>query len=365
VAAGATGLAVATVDEGTCLRDEGIEAPVLVLSEPAASAMDEVVASGLTATLYSHRGVAALDAAARAAGAVVGVHVKVDTGMHRVGVDPAGLAPLVAAVGRADGLRLGALGSHLADAESDDPDDRSFTALQVQRFDEACAEVAASGAVVPLQHLANSAGAIVHPSARRDLVRCGLALYGEAPSPWVADAVDRSVARADGADGVARADGVVTAGRAGLRPVLSLRSRVSLVRCLAAGERPSYGRRRALAEASTVVTVPLGYADGVPRRYFDGGGTVLVGGRRCPLAGTVTMDQIVVDCGPGAEVSRGDDVVLIGSQGNETISAGSWADVLGTISYEVLCGIGPRVPRVVVDSGEDDGETGHGREARP
>jgi alanine racemase len=130
--------------------------------------------------------------------------------------------------------------------------------------------------------------------------------------------------------------------------VLSLRARVTLVRQLEAGERPSYGRLHRLDGPSTVATVPLGYADGVPRRYFTRGGTVLVGGRRRPLAGMVTMDQIVVDCGDEG-VSVGDEVVLIGRQGTAQITAGDWAGVLGTIAHEVFCGIGRRVPRVVVD----------------
>ena len=137
---------------------------------------------------------------------------------------------------------------------------------------------------------------------------------------------------------------------ADLRPALSLRAEVSHVRRLEAGERPSYGRLYALPVPSVVATVPVGYADGIPRRYFSEGGTVLIGGRRRPLAGAVTMDQIMVDCGPDAEVSVGDDVVLIGTQGGERLTAWDWADLLGTISYEVLCGIGPRVPRIVVDS---------------
>jgi len=131
--------------------------------------------------------------------------------------------------------------------------------------------------------------------------------------------------------------------------VLSLRAKVTLVRHLEAGERPSYGRLRPLAGLSTVATVPLGYADGVPRRYFTRGGTVLVGGRRRPLAGMVTMDQIVVDCGPGAAVEAGDEVVLIGGQGAGSLTVTDWAEVLDTIAHEVFCGIGPRVPRVVVD----------------
>ncbi len=137
-----------------------------------------------------------------------------------------------------------------------------------------------------------------------------------------------------------------------LRPALSLKARVALVRELEAGERPSYGRHRPLPERSVVATVPIGYADGVARRLFETGGEVLIGGVRRPLAGMVTMDQLVVDCGPagtGAPVTVGDEVVLIGRQGGDRITATDWADRLGTISYEVLCAIGPRVPRVVVD----------------
>jgi alanine racemase len=138
-------------------------------------------------------------------------------------------------------------------------------------------------------------------------------------------------------------------GAQGLRPVLSLRAKVTFLRELDATERPSYGRLYRLSARSKVVTVPLGYADGVPRRYFTGGGTVLVGGVRRRLAGMVTMDQIVVDCGSDTDVAVGDDVVLIGTQGAESLTAMEWAEVLGTIAHEVFCGIGARVPRVVVD----------------
>jgi alanine racemase len=165
------------------------------------------------------------------------------------------------------------------------------------------------------------------------MVRCGIALYGVAPTP----ALDAELSAATGG--------------ARLEPVLSLRSRVTYVRDLDAGERPSYGRRRPLGQRSTVAVIPIGYADGVPRRLFDQGGEVLVGGVRRPLAGVVTMDQIVVDCGPvgSARVAVGDEVVLLGGQGTEEITATEWADLLGTISYEVLCGIGPRVPRLYAD----------------
>ena len=185
------------------------------------------------------------------------------------------------------------------------------------------------GARPAVLHAANSAGAIAWPAARYDLVRCGIALYGELPSPAIAEVF------AEAAPGES------------LRPVLSLKAHVAAVRELDAGERPSYGRLRPLPGRSVVATVPLGYADGVPRALFDGGFEVLIGGRRCPLAGMVTMDQIVVDCGPGAPVAPGDEVVLLGRQGDDEITAAEWAGRLGTISYEVLTGIGPRVPRVV------------------
>ncbi len=136
-----------------------------------------------------------------------------------------------------------------------------------------------------------------------------------------------------------------------LLPALSLKAQVTYVRELKEGERPSYGRRRPLRERSVVATAPIGYADGVPRRLFESGGQVLVGGIRRPLAGMVTMDQIVIDCGPPGPTAPaiGDEVVLLGRQGAATVSATEWADLLGTISYEILCGIGPRVPRMATN----------------
>ena len=130
----------------------------------------------------------------------------------------------------------------------------------------------------------------------------------------------------------------------GLRPAMTIKAQVTAVRHLPAGERPSYGRRRALPAPATVVTVPIGYADGFPRSLFGAGHEVLIRGQRFPLAGQVTMDQIVIDAG-SAEIEVGDEVVLLGAQGTERITASEWAEHLGTISYEVLCGIGPRVPR--------------------
>lgn len=158
------------------------------------------------------------------------------------------------------------------------------------------------------------------------MVRCGISLYGLEPA---GELVAREPA-------------------AGLAPAMSIKARVSYVKEVAAGERISYGLRYRVERDSVIATVPLGYADGVTRSLSATGGEVLVGGRRRPIAGTVTMDQILVDCGPASRVRRGDEVVLLGSQGDETIGAWDWASRTGTIAYEVVCGISVRVPRVYV-----------------
>ncbi len=301
--AGASWLAVALVEEGVRLREAGIEAPILLLSEPPPGDAAEVVNWRLTPTAYRPEFISAL---ARAARDPLDVHVKLDTGMHRVGAPPESLADLIGAI--RPPLRLGAIWTHFAVAD----EDPEFTQSQIERFRRAVA-----GLDIPL-HLANTAGAVLFPRARADLVRIGLGTYGLHPCPETRQVVD-------------------------LRPAMRVVSRVAYVRRLPAGSRPSYGRRRALAAESTVVTVPVGYADGMPR-LLSGSGEVLIGGRRRPLAGTVTMDQIVVDMGDDP-VEVGDEVVLIGRQGEGEVTAEEWARLVGTISYEIVCAIGPRVPR--------------------
>ncbi|HEX7098968.1 MAG TPA: alanine racemase [Acidimicrobiia bacterium] len=302
--AGAACLAVALVEEGVRLREAGIEAPILVLSEPSHSDAAEVVRWRLTPTAYR---VEFLHALAKAADQPLDVHIKIDTGMHRVGAPVARLHELVGEV--AGPLRLGGVWTHFAVAD----EDPEYTEIQIERFQKAVA-----GLDVPF-HLANTAGALLFPAARGDLVRVGLGTYGLHPCPETRDVVQ-------------------------LRPALRVVSQVVYVQRLAAGERPSYGRRRALEKEAKVATVPIGYADGIPRRLSATGGEVLIRGRRYPLAGTVTMDQIVVDVGDDP-VEVGDEVVLIGHQGAEEISADEWARKVDTISYEVVCDIGPRVPR--------------------
>ncbi len=316
---GATWLAVALVEEGAELRAAGIDAPVLVLSEPSPDQFGDLVAADLRPTVYTERGIEAAAEAAAGTGraAPLPVHLKIDTGMHRVGAAPEDAPALAAAVGRHPGLALEGVWTHLAVAEDvGDP----FTATQLERFDGALAALAAAGVDPPLVHAANSAGALAHRPAHRRLVRAGIALYGIRPSPLLAGAVD-------------------------LRPAMSLAAEVSFVKEVAAGEGISYGRHRRFDRPTVVATVPVGYHDGVPRRYGLTGGEVLIGGRRRPIAGVVTMDQLTVDCGDDRSVAAGDEVVLLGEQGDERIDAWEWAGKLGLIAWEVVCGIGPRVPR--------------------
>ena len=327
---GAQGLAVAIVDEGLELRNANITAPILLLSEPPADIMPAAVAAGLTLTLTTAEGVEAAIDAAKIMGGAVPVHVKIDTGMHRMGTHISGLADLLAQIATCDQLVVEGIWTHLASADEDDEDAVAFTGVQVDRFDEAVAIAEAIGLDIPVKHVANSAGTLTRPDARFSMVRCGLVLYGEVPNEAVRIQAE-------------------TEAPLELTPALTIKAAVSAVRRVEAGSRPSYGRRRALERDATIATVPIGYADGFPRALFAAGQEVLIGGYRHPLAGMVTMDQIVVDMGDDP-VAVGDEVVLLGSQGAEEITAGEWAEHLGTIVYEVLCGIGPRVPRREVGS---------------
>ncbi|MCU1370867.1 MAG: alanine racemase [Ilumatobacteraceae bacterium] len=320
LAGGADVLAVALVAEGVELRDAGIDTVVMVLSQASADEIGTLVDADLDATVYTPSGVQGLADAARRAGRTaqrpVRVHLKVDTGMHRVGVQPADAVALARTVADEPALELRSVFTHCAVA--DEPGN-PFTAVQLERFDAVLAAIAAAGIEVACTHAANTAAAIDHPGARRDLVRCGIGIYGIAPAPALE-------------------------GRVPLTPALSLHARVSHVKRVAAGEGISYGLRYRPEVETTIATVPLGYADGLPRRLSSQGGTVLIGGVHRPIAGSVTMDQILVDCGDDP-VEVGDEVVLIGRQGAETIGAGDWAERLDTIAYEVMCGISPRVPR--------------------
>lgn len=311
VEGGATWLGVALVEEGLELRLAGLEVPILVLSELPRGSERVAIAHRLTPVVYTAEGVAAVAAAARGA---VEVHVKIDTGMHRVGVwppeDAAAFCDLVAR----SGLRLQGLMTHFAKSE----DDEATTKEQLERFLSAAEAVRGAGHDPRYLHAANSGALIRHPESHLDLVRPGISLYGLEPEPGVGSTL-------------------------GLRPALRWTSAVATARRLPAGERVSYGHRYELPEDAWVATVPVGYADGYPRSLSNLA-DVLIGGRRRRVIGSVTMDQLIVSCGAD-EVAAGDEVVLIGRQGDEEVGVWELAGHLGTVAWEIVTRIGPRVPR--------------------
>lgn len=315
--AGATWLAVAQVPEAAPLRDHGIDAPILLLSQPRPDELDDALDLDLDITVYTPSMVRTLAAAARERRIAARVHLKVDTGMRRVGVEPGDALALAQAITAERWLTLASVWTHCAVA--DEPAD-PFTAEQLARYEGVLAALDAAGIEVPMRHTANSAAALVHPASRYDLVRCGIAVYGIPPSPALAD-------------------------RADLRQAVRLATEVSFVKRVAAGERVSYGLRHAFERDTVVATLPIGYADGVFRRLGLLHQEVLIGGRRHPMVGVVTMDQLMVDVGPDSDVAVGDEAVLLGSQGDELVTPDEWATRLDTISYEVVCAIGARVER--------------------
>jgi alanine racemase len=316
VDAGAPWLAVALVEEGRRLREAGVRSPILVLSEPRPLEMVEVVAYDLQPTVYSGEGLAAAAAAATQYSQHLAVHLKVDTGMRRVGVEPESAVDMAKAILDKPALELAGVWTHCAIA---DHLDSAFTDTQLDRYDAVLAALADVGIDPGLRHAANSAVALAHPRGRYDLVRCGIAAYGLTPGPQLRSFAD-------------------------LQPAMKVRSEVSFVKRVEAGERVSYGLAWAAPHATTVATVPIGYADGVPRRAGMVGAHVLIRGRRMPIVGHVTMDQLMVDCGD-EPVGPGDEVVLIGAQGGDQISVDEWAAWLDTISYEIVCSIESRVTR--------------------
>ncbi|HVE92748.1 MAG TPA: alanine racemase [Actinomycetota bacterium] len=309
-------LAVALVEEGVRLREAGIDVPVLVLIEAPPDAAGEIVSRGLTPSVSTRAGAESIAKAASDAGSVHPVHVAVDTGMHREGVSLEEAAGLIGWVREERSLSLEGVWSHLA--SPDDPAAES-TGLQIGRFAQLRRALESQNLRAPLFHLANSAATIARPEAHHDMVRTGVACYGLLPAPWMADKVT-------------------------LRPAMRLVSSVGLSRRVPAGEGVSYGLTWAPEKETTIATVQLGYADGFAR-LLSNSGEVLIGGVRRPVVGRVTMDTIMVDCGDDA-VSAGDEAVLMGSQGADAITADEIAGRLQTIHYEVVCGVGARVPRV-------------------
>ena len=318
LAGGATGLCVAIVDEGVALRRAGITAPILLLSEQPAELADLIVGYQLTPTVTTTRGAAVLAASAAAADQTIKVHIKVDTGMHRVGVAPNETVSLASFISSYESLSIEGVYTHFAVA--DDPS-HVANASQLGAFNAVLDDLSSRGINPPLVHAANSAAALANEASRFTMVRLGIAMYGLRPGAGVAELCG------------------------GLIPAMSLKARVSAVRWVEAGEAVSYGLVRPLAKGSLIATVPIGYADGVPRALGRTNIQVLLNGVPRTIAGTITMDQLMIDCESDSSVTVGDEVVLIGKQGEHSVTADDWAEALGTIGYEIVCGISPRIFR--------------------
>ena len=314
--AGATRLGVARVAEALHLRDAGVTAPIHVFTEPPYEAAPAMVEAGLVGAVYTYKFARALSEAAVAAGTRVPVHVKIDTGMHRVGVPVEDVLDAIAKIRELPGLEIEGAWSHFAVA---DVPDHPFTRKQLDLFDDVVGKIERTGLELRYKHIANSAATLSLPESHRDIVRVGVASYGLWP----------------GRDLVGAAD---------LKPVLSLKARINMVKAVGAGEGVSYGLGYQLPKEGRVVTIPCGYADGYDRR-LSGRGHVLVRGERFKVSGAVCMDQFMVDVG-SAEVEAGEVVTLIGSDGADRVSAEELAELLGTINYEVTARIPSRVPRV-------------------
>lgn len=321
--AGLAGLfGVAHVDEALELREAGLASRVIVLGGCFEERAPEVVAHGLEMALYSLRLAEALDKEARRRGRRVACHLKVDTGMGRLGIPPEEALGAAKRLADLKGLKLEGMMTHFSTA---DHADKEFALEQLRRFDEAVSSVREAGIEVPSVHAANSAAVLSLPESHYDMVRPGIMLYGAPPSREV------------GAD-------------AGLRAVMRLKSRITHLFDLKAGESVSYGRRFVAKRPSRIATLPVGYGDGW-RRLLSGRSSVLVRGRRAPVAGTVCMDLTMADVTDIPGVGVGDEVVLIGRQGGEVITADEIAEASDTISYEVFTSISKRVPRLYVRDG--------------
>lgn len=318
------GFGVSLVEEGSSLRDAGVELPVLVMGPALLGGYDELVMRRMTTIISDLQDLEGLARAAQRRGRRAPVHLKIDTGMARLGIDPDALPAVIERARELGHLDIVGLSTHFACADSDDPHDREcMTYHQLSRFDEAAARARAMGVEPRFLHTANTSATLWFPESRRDLVRCGLGLYGNGRQP---------------------AEGTL---------VQSMRivSRIAQLRDILAGASVSYGALWRAARASRLAVVPMGYADGVPRR-LTGKAEVLIHGRRCPLVGAISMDMAIADVTVLADMAAvGDEVVLLGSQGDENISTAEFAERAGCTEYEVSCGVSKRVPRVYAYTG--------------
>ncbi|MCR3921705.1 MAG: alanine racemase [Firmicutes bacterium] len=325
VAAGVSFLCVGMVEEAIELRENGLIAPILILGFTPKEYAPYLLQYQLTPSVFTLEVAQAFSQAAVAVGQSLAVHIKVDTGMTRVGCYPAEEADnFIRAVATLPGLEIAGLYSHFASA---DQEDKTFARIQLDHYLSLVRRMEAQGIPIPLKHIANSAAAISMPEAQLDLVRLGISLYGLYPS----DEVGRKQVQ--------------------LRPAMSLKAKIIHVKDVPTGVGVSYGRSYVTAKPTRIATLNIGYGDGY-RRQLSNLGQVLVHGQRVPIAGRVCMDQTMICVQDIADVQVGDEVVLFGKQGDALLHVDEVARWLNTINYEVVTSISRRVPRVYL--GEDE-----------
>jgi len=320
--AGASWFGVATVPEGIQLREAGIEAPILILGATYTSEQVQAIARWkLEATLCDAKQALIFSDILETINfdSTLRVHLKLDTGMSRLGTHWQDCSEFIQLVARLPYLTIKSVYSHLATADSPD---RAVMDLQHQRFESAIAIIKAIGIEVPCLHLANSAGTLSDKSLHYDMVRVGLAIYGFYPSPHLRSTVN-------------------------LQPVLQVKARVTHVKTIEKGAGVSYGHTFVAAKQMRLAVVGIGYADGIPRNLSNKM-QVLIRGVKVPQIGTITMDQIMIDISSIPDVQEGEIVTILGSEGKEQITAEDWATQLKTISWEILCSFKHRLPRVNV-----------------
>lgn len=318
-------LGVAVLDEGIALRQEGIDVPILVLGYTPPQLFDKVLEHRITPTLYNYQDALRLSELASKNGSSVKVHLKLDTGMGRIGMIPGqDSLDMVSNIYALPGIKIEGIFTHFSVA---DEKDKTYTREQFKKFTGFVNALKERGIDIPLRHAGNSAASIDLPETHLDMVRPGVILYGLYPS----DEVEK--------------------GKLSLKPLASLKTVISHVKTVPSGTSVGYGRKYISAGERVIATLPIGYADGYTR-LLSGKASVLVHGTRAPLAGNICMDQCMIDVTGIDGVKVGDEVVLMGSQGEETITAEELASLLGTINYEIVCMIGKRVPRVYIKDGK-------------
>lgn len=314
---GVTRLAVFSMEEGVILRQAGITVPIVVLGPVFQQQFGDLFAHQLTPVVSDSSVLTALGQAAASREISHSVHLKIETGMGRLGLTQNEFVSIIRSNKVPRSLRLEGLMTHLADADGPDQD---ATEEQIRRFNASLKVMLECGFQVPLVHVSNSGGAVRFPSAHFTLVRPGIILYGYHTLPTTVEVPD-------------------------LRPVLSLKTCIAQLRTIQPGGTVSYNRTFTAKCLTRIAVLPIGYAGGLSR-HLSNRGYVLIRGQRAPIAGRVCMDMVMVDVTAIPGVAVGDEVVLIGQQGQERITAGDIAEWTGTISYEVLCAISPQIPRL-------------------